>query len=127
MNEGNEERVADRMNEEPSIFKGCSTSELLVIVVVAAAFWLPVCLIVGLLFGAITMGLGATGVCVIATVVLGAGIFQKLKSGRPDGYYQQLFRIFLAERKIMSSPFVIRSGTWDLGRTDNASVSPRNR
>ena len=120
MEHTNEERVADRMNEEPSIFKGCSTSELLVIVVVATAFWLPVCLIVGLVFGAIAMGLGATGVCVVGSVVLGAGVFQKLKSGRPDGYYQQSFRIVLAERKLVRSPFVIRSGPWDLGRTDNA-------
>lgn len=115
------------MNEEPSIFKGCSTSELLVIVVVATAFWFPVCLILGFLFGALAMGLGATGVCVVGSVVLGAGMFQKLKSGRPDGYYQQRFRIALAERKIIGCPFVIRSGPWDLGRTEYASVSPRNR
>ena len=110
------------MNEEPSIFKGCSTTELLVIVVVATAFWLPVCLIVGLLFGAIAMGLGATGVCVVTSVVLGAGFFQKLKAGRPDGYYQQQLRIFLAEKKLLSSPLVIRSGPWSLGRNDNASI-----
>ena len=122
MNEALEERVADRMNEEPSIFKGCSTTELLAIVVAAAAFWLPVCLIVGFVFGAITMGLGATGVCVVGTVVLGAGFFQKLKAGRPDGYYQQRLRILLAEKKLVISPFVLRSGAWDLGRNEHAPL-----
>jgi len=122
VSEALEERVADRMNEDPSIFKGRSTTELLVIVVVATVFWLPVCLIVGLLFGAVTMGLGATGVCVIGTVVLGAGFFQKMKAGRPDGYYQQRLRIVLAEKKIMRSPFVLRSGAWGLGRNEHASI-----
>lgn len=122
MNDALEERVADRMNEEPSIFKGCSTTELLVIVVAATVFWLPVCMIVGLLFGAMVMGLGATGVCVVGTAVLGAGFFQKLKAGRPDGYYQQRLRIFLARNKLMSSPFILRSGAWDLGRNEHASI-----
>ncbi len=73
------------------------------------------------------MGLGATGVCVVASVVVGAGVFQKLKAGRPDGFYQQRLRIWLAKKKLLGSPFVIRSGIWDLGRTDHASLSTRNR
>ena len=127
MSESSQERVADRMNEEPSIFKGCSTTELLFMVVAATGFWLPTCLILGALFGAITMGLGATGVFVVASVVIGAGVFQKLKAGRPDGYYQQKLRIWLANKKLISCPFVIRSGAWDLGRTDIASIPTRNR
>ena len=34
--------LADRLNAEPAIFKGCSSSELGVIVVVAALVWMPV-------------------------------------------------------------------------------------
>ena len=34
--------LADRLNAEPAIFKGCSSSELGVIVGVAALVWLPV-------------------------------------------------------------------------------------
>ena len=115
-----EERVADRMNAEPSIFKGCSTSELLVIALAATVFWLPVSLLVGAMFGAITMGLGATGVGVVATVVVAASVFQKIKNGKPDGYYQQRTRIWLSERKLISSKFVLRSGSWYLGRSNHA-------
>ncbi len=115
-----EERVADRMNAEPAIFKGCSTSELLVIAVVATAVWLPSSLLISALLGAVTMGLGAAGVGIIASVVIVASIFQKLKAGRPDGFYQQRFRIWLADRGIAQSPFIRISQKWDLGRTIDA-------
>ena len=115
-----EERVADRMNSEPAIFKGCSTTELLAIALLATVFWLPTSLLISALFGAITMGLGATGVGVVATVVVSASIFQKIKNGKPDGYYQQRTRIWLSERKLISSRLVLRSGSWYLGRTNCA-------
>ena len=47
--------LADRLNAEPAIFKGCSSSELGVIVGVAAFVWLPVCLLLAGLMGAVTV------------------------------------------------------------------------
>lgn len=120
MSETQEERVADRMNAEPAIFKGCSTTELLGIALAATVFWLPTSLLVSALFGAITMGLGATGVGVVASVVICASVFQRIKNGQPDGYYQQRVRIWLAARGIYGAPCVFRSAHWDLGRTERA-------
>ena len=48
--------LADRLNVEPAIFKGCSSSELGIIVGVAALIWLPVSLLLAGLLGAVTMG-----------------------------------------------------------------------
>ena len=119
--------LADRLNAEPAIFKGCSSSELGVIVGVAALVWLPVSLVLAGLMGAITMGFGLAGVGVVATVVLTATLFQRLKRNRPDGYYQQRFVIWLHDKDLRRSALVRRSGSWDIGRTWYASLPLRDR
>ena len=109
--------LADRLNAEPAIFKGCSSSELGVIVGVAAFVWLPVSLVLAGLMGAVTMGFGLAGVGVVATVVVTATLFQRLKRNRPDGYYQQRFAIWLHDKGLRRSTLIRRSGSWDIGRT----------
>ncbi len=119
--------LADRLNAEPVIFKGCSSSELGVIVGVAALVWLPVSLVLAGLMGAVTMGLGLAGVGVVATVVVTATLFQRLKRNRPDGYYQQRFIIWLHDRGLRRSRLIRRSGSWDIGRTAGAPLPLRDR
>jgi len=116
--------LADRLNAEPAIFKGCSSSELGIIVAVAALFWLPMSLVLAALAGAFTMGFGLAGVAVVATVIAVATVFQRLKRNRPDGYYQQRFVIWLHDRGLRRSPLVRRTGAWGIGR---ATLSPRDR
>jgi conjugative transfer region protein (TIGR03750 family) len=122
-----DEILADRLNAEPVIFKGCASSELGVIVVVAALFWLPVSLVLAGLMGAVTMGFGLAGVGVVATVLAMATLFQRLKRNRPDGYYQQRFVIWLHDKGLWRSALVRRSGSWDIGRTGYASLPLRDR
>lgn len=119
--------LANRLNAEPSIFKGCSSSELGVIVGVAALIWLPVSLLLAWLMGAVTMGFGIAGVGVVATVIAMATLFQRLKRGRPDGYYQQQIMIWLDDHGLRRSAFVRRSGAWDIGRTWDATIPVRDR
>ena len=119
--------LADRLNAEPAIFKGCSSSELGIIVGVAALVWLPVSLILAWLAGAVTMGFGIAGVGIVATVLLMASLFQRLKRNRPDGYYQQQIVLWLDDRGVKRSPFVRRSGAWDIGRSAHATLPIRDR
>jgi conjugative transfer region protein (TIGR03750 family) len=119
--------LADRLNVEPVIFKGCSASELGVIVGVAAAIWLPLSLLIAGLAGAITMGFGLSGIGVVATVLTTANLFQRLKRNRPCGYYQQRLLLWLDEVGLRRAPFVRRSGAWDIGRSRRATLPPRNR
>ena len=119
--------LADRLNAEPAIFKGCSSSELGVIVGVAALVWLPVSLILAWLAGAVTMGFGIAGVGIVATVLLMASLFQRLKRNPPDGYYQQQIVLWLDDRGLRRSPFVRRSGAWDIGRSAHATLPIRDR
>ena len=121
------ETLADRLNAEPAIFKGCSSSELGMIVGLAIVVWLPLSLLLAWLLGAITMGFGIAGVGVVATVVVMATLFQRIKRGRPDGYYQQWLRIRLQTMGLYRTPWVLRSGSWDIGRTHYAPVPTRNR
>ena len=118
--------LADRLNVEPAIFKGCSSSELGIIVSVAALVWLPVSLLLTGLMGAVTMGFGLAGVGVVGTVIMMANLFQRLKRGRPDGYYQQQISIWLADHGVRHSPFIRRSGAWDIGRTRVATLPHRD-
>ena len=118
--------LADRLNVEPVIFKGCSSSELGLIVGVAALVWLPVSLLLAGLMGAVTMGFGLAGVGVVGTVIVMASLFQRLKRGRPDGYYQQQISIWLADHGVRHSPFIRRSGAWDIGRTRVATLPHRD-
>ena len=119
--------LADRLNVEPAIFKGCSSSELGVIVGVAALVWLPVSLLLAGLMGAVTMGFGLAGVGVVGTVIVMASVFQRLKRGRPDGYYQQQFTIWLSDHGLRRAPFIRRSGAWDIGRSRYATLPYRDR
>ena len=119
--------LADRLNAEPAIFKGCSSSELGVIVGVAALVWLPVSLILAWLAGAVTMGFGIAGVGIVATVLLMASLFLRLKRNRPDGYYQQQIVLWLDDRGLKRSPFVRRRGAWDIGRSAHATLPIRDR
>ena len=118
--------LADRLNVEPAIFKGCSSSELGVIVSVAALVWLPVSLLLAGLMGAVTMGFGLAGVGVVGTVIVMASLFQRLKRGRPDGYYQQQASIWLSDHGLCRAPFIRRSGAWDIGRTRYATLPQRD-
>ena len=122
-----QEILADRLNAEPVIFKGCSSSELGMIVAVAALVWLPLSLLLAWLLGAITMGFGIAGVGVVGTVVVCATLFQRIKRGRPEGYYQQRIRIRLHDLGLRRSPWVRRSGAWDIGRTRRAALPLRDR
>ena len=109
--------LTDRLDAEPSIFRGCSLRELTVMAGVAGLVWLPICLVGAALVGSVTMGFGVSGVFVVVTVVAGASIFQRLKANRPNGYYQQICHLWLARRKVLKSPYIVRSGRWDLGRS----------
>ena len=121
------ETLADRLNAEPAIFKGCSSSELGMIVGLAIVVWLPLSLLLAWLLSAITMGFGIAGVGVVATVVVMATLFQRIKRGRPEGYYQQWLRIRLQTIGLYRTPWVLRSGPWDIGRTHYAPLPTRNR
>ena len=124
--EHHEHLLATRLDTEPVIFRGCSSSELGTIVGISAAVWLPVSFLLAGLLGAFTMGAGIAMVGVLTTTFVMATLFQRLKRGRPDGYYQQALRLKLEDLGLRRSGFIRRTGAWDIGRTYRA-ISRRDR
>lgn len=116
-----ERLLAERLNAEPAIFRGCTSSELGVIVALAIAVWLPLSAIIAWLLGAPSMGLGLAGAATVLSVVIGASILQRLKRGRPEAYYRHRFALRLGELGLVRSPFITRHGDWSLGRTADRS------
>ena len=101
------------------------------IVTLAVLLWLPLSVLLSWAFGVPSMGLGIAGIAIVGTVVLTASIFQRLKRGRPDGYYQQQFILGLAKLGLRRSPFICRDGSWAIGRSEtrgrHATLSLRDR
>ena len=107
--------VAARMNAEPSILRGCSSSELMLVAATATLFWVPLAIVIAAFVGPVAIGVG--GALIVATVYIGAGLFQRIKRGRPDGYYQHRIDLWLHKTGVRRSRFVILEGTLALGRT----------
>jgi conjugative transfer region protein (TIGR03750 family) len=116
------EILADRLNNEPPIFRGLSNSELGMVLKVGALFWVPTCLIVATLLGKTMMGMGAAMLMLLLTILVSGSLFQRIKRGRPDYYYQHYLMIrdvFLRVKTNTKNQRVIRyTGTWGVGRTD---------
>jgi conjugative transfer region protein (TIGR03750 family) len=108
--------LAERLNSEPVIFRGCTSSELGLIAALAVAFWLPVSFTVAGLLGAFTLGMGSAALGVLATVALTASVLQRIKRGRPAGYHRQRLMLALHDAGLHRAPVVRRSGPWDIGR-----------
>ncbi len=108
--------LATRLNDEPPIFRGCASSELLAILLVAIAVWLPAGFLLGALIGIGTMGLGFAVFGALGTVLLATRAFERLKRGRPPRYFRLRFVLWLEDRGLKSPVHIRRSGVWDLGR-----------
>lgn len=111
------ETLADRLNQEPVIFRGSTRSELGLVLLLATLFWLPVSLLVAACLGALAMGLGMAMIGVLVTIVFGSTWFQHIKRGRPDYYYQHRLMIILHRLGLRKTRLILLSGVWDLGRT----------
>ena len=105
-----------RLNAEPPIFRGCSLSELMLLVTIGGLSIVPSSVIICGLAGYLMMGAGIGLLLVIGWVVLGATILQKLKRGRPLGFYQLRLRLWMEDLHIRRSPFIRQSQVWDIGR-----------
>mgnify|MGYP003137702575 FL=1 len=116
------EILADRLNNEPPIFRGLSNSELGMVLKVGALFWVPTCLIVATILGKTMMGMGAAMLMLLLTILVSGSLFQRIKRGRPDYYYQHYLMIrdvFLRVKTNTKNQRVIQyTGTWGVGRTD---------
>ncbi len=117
----------DRVNVEPAILLGLSSSEAVWTIAAAFAIWVPVGLAVGLATRIMAIGVLVATLMPLATVYLAALKMAAVKRDRPDLYYLHLFRQSLARRGLRRSRFIVHSGGWDLGRSFAAPAPARRR
>lgn len=117
----------DRVNVEPAILLGLSSSEAVWTIAAAFALWVPVGIVVGLLTRTMAIGVLVATLMPLATVYLAALKMAAVKRDRPDLYYLHLFRQSLARRGLRRSRFITHTGGWDLGRSFAAPVQARRR
>ncbi len=115
------ELLPTRLNVEPPVFRGCSLSELIMLAGISAAILIPLSIIVLSMVGYAMMGIGIGSLATIGGVVMGATRLQKMKRGRPIGYYQLQIALMLDNTGIKKTSLVRRSGFWSIGRTKDAS------
>lgn len=109
--------LPNRLNGEPSIFKGCSLSELMILAGAGAAVCIPLAMIVCAVFGFMMGGVGIGVLMTIGFVVVGALWLQKAKRGRPLGFYQLRLKLMLEDRGLVKTGFIRQGQVWGIGRT----------
>jgi len=113
------ELLPTRLNAEPPVFRGCSISELIVLAGLSAAIFIPLSVILLSFVGYAMMGIGIGSLLSIAGIVAGATQLQKMKRGRPLGYYQLQIALFFDHAGIKKLGIIKQSGHWRIGRTSN--------
>jgi len=113
-----ERTVYERINHEPLIFRGMSSSELRTGLIVTLVTLLPVCILIGSLINRMLVGLGLIGIFTMISLMFMGSVFQRIKRGRPDGFYQQRVALFLSRLNIRSNSAIKYSGRWSNGRID---------
>ena len=107
----------DRVNVQPAILLGLSSSEAVWAIVGAFSVWVPIGVIIGLITHSMAIGVLFATVAPMLTVFVAAKKMASVKRDRPDLYYLHLFRQRLARTGLRRSRFVIHVGGWDLGRS----------
>ena len=116
--------LADRVDGEPPIILGLTTSEILLVALVVGLVLLPLVLLVAAAVGLGSLALSLTGFAFLGGVYIGSVVLRRLKRGRPLGHYQVMAAVAM-QRAIGGDKFMLRSGPWSLGRT--VGRSPRSR
>jgi conjugative transfer region protein (TIGR03750 family) len=113
----NPDLLGHRLNFDPIIFCGCTLREMQVM----GFSYLVICiLMLGILFKCL-INLFLVGVGLAFPVAVGltwmiAQLFQRVKQGKPKGYWKQKCLLFLQNHKLLPEIYVCRSGYWSAGR-----------
>ena len=105
--------LPDRLNRQPVVFLGLTDGELRMVAVGNLLVWLPVCAIVGALFGATVLGLGAGALVAAGGIWVSGRVLRKLKRGKPAGYHADAIRAWIEDRGLMSRTMLREDAVWD--------------
>ena len=110
-----DEILADRLNNEPLMFRGLTNTEFGLFIRYGAMVWTPICLVVAWMFEMTILGLPAAMAMILLTIVVGGKYLQVVKRGRPDFYYQHRAAL-RSKTNTDNDDFLIYTGVWGIGR-----------
>lgn len=110
--------LATDITSEAVVFRGCTTSELMVIITASVVFWSPILCTLGLwVFNSLFAGVGMVMLMTVFTILVGTTVTARLKRDRPEGHYQLRIEYLLNKYNIKKYHFYSYSGEMSIGRT----------
>ena len=110
--------LATDITSEAVVFRGCTTSELMMIIIASTLFWGPVLCTIGLwLFNSLFAGVGMVMLMTVITMLVGSTVTARLKRDRPEGHYQLRIESLLNKYNIKKYHFYTYHGEMSIGRT----------
>lgn len=109
--------ILNHINYKMPIYKDCTFGELMF--VGGCTFLIlstTLSLLTKLLFGIAGVGLAIAFLVLVHTTRFLLGRLQKVKYGKPYGFYRQLLLKKVANNFNLKLPFVIREGKWSVRR-----------
>jgi conjugative transfer region protein (TIGR03750 family) len=103
------------------IYKDCTLGELLIVTaIVFLVLNITLGLVTKIFTGFAWIGFAIAFLLTLHTTRFALGRLQKLKYGKPYGYYQQLFLIYCHQHALLKTviplPFLCREGKWSVRR-----------
>lgn len=118
----------DRVNVEPAILLGLSSSEALWTIGVAFAIWIPIAGVIAGLKSSFPLFILLATSLPLLTVYFLAKKMAAVKRNRPDLYYVHAMRKWAAKKGIRRSRYITHVGEWDVGRSFQfKAAAPRKR
>ena len=100
---------SDRLNDEVSLFLGCTLKETMMAVLVSLSISGLISIpLMMFLFGEFTVGLAVALVLAAPILLALLAPLSVLKRGKPAGYYQQFLKIKLSKTGLIKNPYVMR-------------------
>lgn len=111
------EFLPDRLNGEPVVFRGLTTSEMFLLLKLGAVLWFPVGIVICAFFGIALIGVGVGAVLTLGTIVIGGNVMQRKKRGKPDNYHVRHLKCLAQDKRLSSYGFTRYTGPWSVART----------
>jgi conjugative transfer region protein (TIGR03750 family) len=127
-NDGEALRVApevDRVNVEPAILLGLSSTEAVWTIAIAFAIWTPIAALLAILMGNFPLFILLDTTVPMLAVWLAAKKMATVKRNRPDLYYVHALRKWAARKGLRRSQYITHAGSWDVGRSLPPAHTPK--
>jgi conjugative transfer region protein (TIGR03750 family) len=110
--------IPDRLIEEPVVFRGLTDTEVVLLITVGAAFWIPTSVLILLPFGFALFGVAAGMGMAIGTLLLVGKYLQNIKRRMPDGLHLVYLKKLLQSKvSFINFGYIETSQSWDIKRS----------